>query len=101
MEMKQYQEFFHKTYSNLTSLIIDREILKYAKCYFNHLYNWHVSISLPNWAKWNEVKSNSSCANLTACFPIYEVLRCYNDFWNVFLDEVFLKNESNSLSLIP
>ena len=35
MEMKQNQTFFYATYSNLTSIFIGREILKY----FNEFYN--------------------------------------------------------------
>ena len=44
---------------------------------------------------YNDIKSNRRCANLTACFLIYKVVRYLNDFWNLFLDKVDLKMNDN------
>ena len=47
MEMKQNQTFFHGTYLNLISFLIDPKILKY----FNDFHNWQLAISLQKWAQ--------------------------------------------------
>ena len=58
MKMKQSPTFFHGAYLNLT-FFIGRKILKYS----NDFYNWH------------EIKTNETCANLTAFFLIYKEVR--------------------------
>ena len=45
-------EFFHGTYSNLTSFFIGHKILKY----FSDFYNWHLSIPLLKKAQRSTVK---------------------------------------------
>ena len=47
IEMKQSQVSFQGTYSNLTSFFIGPKILKT----FNDVHNWHLSITLQEWAK--------------------------------------------------
>ena len=58
MGMKQNQTFFHWKYSNRTSFITGRKILKY----FNDL---HLSISLQKWVEtsYRPANSNGTCAN--------------------------------------
>ena len=46
--------------------------------------------------KQREVKSHGTCANLTIVFLIYKVVQYVDDFWNLFLDKVYLKNNNNS-----
>ena len=40
---------------------------------------------------WNE--RNRTCANLTVVFLIYNVLRYYSGFWNLFFYKVYFKNK--------
>ena len=89
--MKQNQTFFYETYSNLTSFFISRKILKY----FNDFQNWHILILLQKWAQTNKVKQNYTghCANLTVIFLIYQVVYHQIDFWNLFVDKIYLKKE--------
>ena len=47
MELKLKQTFFHGTHSNLPYFFLSCKILKY----FNDFYNFHLLISLKNWAK--------------------------------------------------
>ena len=41
----------------------------------------------------SEIKLNGTCANLTVFLFICKVVHYLNDFWNLFLDDVYLKNE--------
>ena len=41
----------------------------------------------------SEIKSHRIYANLTVFFLIYKVVLYLNDFRNLFLDKVYLKNE--------
>ena len=43
--------------------------------------------------KQNELKSHVTWENLTVFFVISKVVQNLNDFWNVFLDKVCIKNE--------
>ena len=52
MEMKQNKTFYHRTYSNLTSLFIGHKTIKY----FNDFHKWHLSILLQKRAQTNKVK---------------------------------------------
>ena len=90
MEMKKNQIFFHETHSDLASFFIRCKILK---C-LNDFYNWHVSISLHKWAqiiKRNEIKPDMCKFDNT--FPYLQRHTLLNDFLNLPLDTVYLKNE--------
>ena len=52
VELKQNQTCFYGAYSNLKWFFIGRKILKNL----NDFYNWHLSISLQNWAQTNKMK---------------------------------------------
>ena len=41
----------------------------------------------------SEIKSHGTCASLTIFFLLYEVVYYLNDFWNLFDDKVYVKNE--------
>ena len=43
--------------------------------------------------KQREIKSHGTYANQTLFFFIYKVVHYFNDFWKLFLDNVYLKNE--------
>ena len=88
MEIKQNQTFLIGAYSNLTLFITGCKKLKYL----NDFYHFN-SIAKVSTNKPNEIKSNGTCADLRAFFLIYKILRNFNDFWNLFLDKIHLKNE--------
>ena len=46
-----------------------------------------------NAIKKGEIKSHGTCGNLTVFFLFYKVVHYLNDFWNLFLDKVYFKNE--------
>ena len=73
------------------------EIFKWlaSTAYFNFIAKVNVSRSI-------KMKLNGTRANLTVFFLIYNALYCLNDFWNLFLHKVHLKNEwPPSFNLIP
>ena len=43
--------------------------------------------------KQREIKSHGTYANQTLFFLIYKVVHYFNDFWKLFLDNVYVKNE--------
>ena len=47
--------------------------------------------------KWREIELNSTSANLTIFSLIYKVVHYLNEFWNLFLDMDYLKNEWQQL----
>ena len=97
-------DIFHWTYSSLASFFIGRKILTH----FNAFYIWlfFKFIAKVSTNKWREIELNSTSANLTIFFLIYKVVHYLNEFWNLFLDMVYLKNDwqqlerKNVLSLI-
>ena len=52
MELKQNQVFFHKKYSDMTSLFFGCKIQNY----FSNFCVWHLLISLQKWAKTSKMK---------------------------------------------
>ena len=87
MEMKQYQTFFHGTYSNLTSFFIGYKILRISMTFIISIFQFVSTNS------WKEMKWKEICANLTVLFFIHNVLLYLNDFWNLFFDKVYFKNK--------
>ena len=87
MPMKQNKTFFHEKFSYLTSFLIG---LKIIKC-FNDFYNWHFCKNEPKQVKWNEIKLDICKSD--SIFPYLKAVHYSIDFWNVFLDKVYLKNE--------
>ena len=66
---------------------------KTLKC-FNDFQNWSFSVLSLKWIQTMEIKYvNRTYANRKTFFIIYNILRYLNDFWNLFLDEVYLKYE--------
>ena len=62
--------------------------------YVNDFYNCHLSILLQRWTQTRkEAKLSETCAHLTVFLHIYKVINYLNDFWNLFLVKVHLKNE--------
>ena len=82
--MKQNQIFLVGYTKNLISVFVGHKILNY----FNDFYHWHLSLK-----KLCEIKLNKTHANLTVFFIIYKVVHNLNDFWNLLLDKIYLKNE--------
>ena len=90
MEMKYFHEaHFHGTYSNLTYFFISCKILKY----FSALYNLHLLILLQKWVQTSKVKKKikQHMCKSDSIFPY--LVHYLNDFWNLSLDKVYLKNE--------
>ena len=92
MEMKKNQIFFHGPYSNLTSFLIGMKILNYSIDF----YNWHASVSLQKWYQASKMKQNQTWY-LQVCkhFSLSRKASLYylNDFWNLSVEKIFLKNE--------
>ena len=91
MKMKQNQTFIHRAYLNLISFLLAPKTLKY----FNDLHNWHLSISLHKWVQ-TKIKIKRGMCKSDSIFVIYKMVNYLNDFWDLFLNKVFLKWMINS-----
>ena len=97
-------DIFHWTYSSLASFFIGRKILTH----FNAFYIWHFfqihCKSEHKQVTWNRTKQYICKSN--NIFPYLQSSNYLNEFWNLFLDMVYLKNDwqqlerKNVLSLI-
>ena len=104
MEMKQNQTFSigHIQVWHHFSLVA-RYLHTLMPFIFDMFFKFIAKVSTN---KWREIELNSTSANLTIFFLIYKVVHYLNEFWNLFLDMVYLKNDwqqlerKNVLSLI-
>ena len=62
MEMKQNQQFFHGTHSNLTSFFIGHKIIKYFNDFVIGIFQFHYK-SEHKQVNWNKIKreTKSDC----------------------------------------
>ena len=83
IEMKQNQTFFYGTYSNLNL----------ASAFIISIFQFHYK-SENKQVKWNEIQRDMcKCDSIFRYLQRGTLLKYLIDFWNLFLDKVYLKNK--------
>ena len=90
IEIKQNQTVFHGIYSNLVLLFIGRKMLKYSMTFIIGTFQSQCK-SEHNQIKWNKI-TRDMCKT-DSIFFIYKIVHHLNDFWNLFLDKIYLYSE--------